>query len=434
MSRPSKPRFFKPTIIRKGANGPAQRRAVEVRIDRLSDEGRGLAFIDEKPLFIAGALPGERVSAHIVDERRDHADAELLAVLEPIPSRIEPRCPLFGRCGGCQLQMLDYDAQLAHKQQVLHRLFDRFAPQWEAPIRAAPWHYRHRARFAVGEEAGVPVVGFKGAGSHRVVAATACDILDERLQPLLLQLPAWLARLKQWRRIDEVVAVVDADGRIAIDWRGRGALPTTDRERLQQHCTDAGIATGSDSELRYALPSLDSHYRFTPGDFTQVNPAINEQLVARALAWLEPTPTSHVVDLFCGLGNFTLPLAKTSAQVTGIEGSATMVERARANATALGLQNVRFATADLFEASAIALQGHDRALLDPPRAGAKAICETLARTPDVRRIVCVSCNPQTLARDVAILVTGGFTVKRAALVDMFPQSGHCETILALARD
>ncbi len=434
MSRPSKPRFFKPAAAKKSANsGVQQQRTVEVTIERLSDEGRGIGFIDGKPLFIAGALPGEKVSARITDQRRDHADAQLLAVTVASNIRIEPRCSLFGRCGGCQLQMLDYTGQLHHKQQVLRRLLDRFNPQWETPIVADPWHYRHRARFAVGEEGGKPAIGFKGAASHRLVAATRCDIIDPRLQPLLQLLPAWLEQLKQWRRIEEIIAIVDADGRIAIDWQGKGALPAADRELLQRLCSENGVATGSDVALRYAMPASDSHFHFSPRDFTQVNPAINDQLAVHALTWLAPTPASRAIDLFCGLGNFTLPLAKRTAQVTGVEGSATMVERARLNAADLGLQNARFIAADLFEPDAVALQGYDLALLDPPRAGARALCESLKKARNLQRIVYVSCNPQTLARDVAILASGGFTVERAALVDMFPQSGHSEAIVLLSR-
>ncbi len=432
MSRPNKPRFFKPAAAKR-APSPQHPRELELAIGRLSDEGRGIGFENGKPVFVAGALPGERVRARIVDTRRDHSDAQLTALLQPSPRRIAPRCELFGRCGGCQLQMLDIEDQREHKQQVLQRLLDRFEPQWESPIVAEPWHYRHRARFAIGDDGGRPVVGFKGAASHRVVAVDRCDVLDPRLQPLLTYLPQWLATLAQWRRIDEVIALVDADGRIAIDWQGRRALPVADREMLRQCCTEAGIAVGSDIALRYAVPSVDSHFGFAPGDFTQVNPGINDQLVARVLAWLALMPTSHVVDLFCGLGNFALPLARTAAQVTGIEGSVAMVERARANAEALGLQQARFAVADLFEPAAVPLQGYDCALLDPPRAGAKVVCEALVRAPQLQRIVYVSCNPQTLARDVAILVSGGFSVERAALVDMFPQSGHTEAVVLLSR-
>jgi 23S rRNA (uracil1939-C5)-methyltransferase len=433
VSRPGKPRFFKPSAPRRVTGGAAKIGDLELSIGRLSDEGRGIAFVDGKPLFVAGALPGEQIRARIINERRDRFEAELLAVRTAALSRIEPRCPQFGRCGGCQLQMLDYEAQLAHKQQVLQRLLDRFAPRWEVPLRGDPWHYRHRARLAVGDDSGTPIVGFRGASSHRVVAATTCDILDRRLLPLLRQLPAWLSQLRQWRRIDEIIIAIDGDARIAIDWRSREPLPIADRERLHQICAEAGIAAGGDTALRYALPSTGSHFHFTLRDFTQVNPAVNDQLVARAIQWLQLESSSSVVDLFCGLGNFTLPLAKIAGQVTGVEVSEAMVARARREAETQGAENIRFIATDLFEPAAIALQSFDRALLDPPRAGARAICEALKSARDLCRIVYVSCNPQTLARDLAILVTGGFRVDRAALIDMFPQSGHIEAIVALAR-
>lgn len=428
MAKPVRPRFFKPATP-----AAAPRRELTLTIDRLSDEGRGIAFAEGKSFFVAGALPGETVRVRVQSEKKDYAQARLLAVEAAAPARIEPRCPRFGRCGGCQLQMLDYDGQLAHKQQVLTKLLAPFAPAWEPALTASPWHYRHRARLAVGEQNGAPVVGFREAASHRIVAVPRCEILDQRLLPLLPLLPDWLAGLKQWRRIEELLLVVDGEGRIALDWRARGgALPAADRAQLAARCEAAGIAAG-EVTLRYQLPSQQSGFQFTPRDFTQVNPAIDDQLVARALNWLQADAGSRVIDLFCGLGNFTLPLARRAGSVTGVEGSAAMVERARANALAQGFANVAFSAADLFEPDADLLRGFDRALLDPPRAGARALCDLLARAPRLQRIVYVSCNPQTLARDLSILKNGGFAVQRAALVDMFPQSGHCEAMVMLAR-
>jgi 23S rRNA (uracil1939-C5)-methyltransferase len=278
-----------------------------------------------------------------------------------------------------------------------------------------------------------PAVGFKSASSHRVVPVPACPILDRRLQPLLILLPQWLSQLKQWRRIDELTLAVDADDRIAIDWSAKSSLLTSDRETFSSLCRAANISFGDAAPLRYGVPSQATSFTFSAGDFTQVNPAINDRMVERALTWLAPTHESRVIDLFCGLGNFTLPLGKIARSVTGIEGSAGMVERARINAQESGAADIHFECADLFVPRADLLQGFDSALLDPPRAGARAVCELLANSRWIERVVYISCNPQTLARDIAVLAGGGFTVERAALVDMFPQTGHSEAMVCLRR-
>jgi 23S rRNA (uracil1939-C5)-methyltransferase len=388
-------------------------------------------------------LPGEQVRVRVVEEKRNILDAELIELMQPSPQRIDPGCVLFGRCGGCQLQMLNAPAQIAHKQSVLQRLLKPFANTiiWDDPITASPWSYRHRARLAVSDVNGQPYVGFKSANSHRVIAVPACPILDRRLQPLLEQLPGWLAQLPQWRRLEEVLIAVDADGQLALDWNTQRAFPKADAKQLQNLAQAAGVICGADAVLRYDVPSVQNSFEFSVRDFTQVNPAINNQLVARAIDWLAPTANDDIADLFCGLGNFTLPLARLSKWVIGYESSMVMVERARRAAAAGHCPNVEFQAKDLFGAHEPVPDSFDnpfdnrfdKVLLDPPRAGAKAVCEKLARANRLQRIVYVSCNPQTLVRDLEILVAGGFTVDRAALVDMFPQTGHCEAVVKLAR-
>jgi 23S rRNA (uracil1939-C5)-methyltransferase len=430
----SGPLFFKPERRK-----PAARVAAEqtLRIERLSAEGRGMAFVAGKPVFVAHALPGETVRARIETDRREYAEARLLEVLEAAPQRVPARCPLFGDCGGCQLQMLDYAGQVEHKQRTLQHLLAPFAPRtWDEPLLAGPWHYRHRARLAVSADAqGKPQLAFKSAGSHRSVAVRRCDIVDSRLQPLLEQVPQWLARLGKWRRIEEIVLVVDSAGKLALAYRAEAAFPAADRALLQQLAHAAGVGL-ADAELQYEIPGQQVKLDFRARDFTQVNPAINDRLAGRCIEWLQPEAGESVADFFCGLGNFSLPIARRGARVTGYEVGAEMVARAARNAAAAGIDGAAFEIADLFETSPAILAALPaamrKALLDPPRAGAKLLCEGLAKSR-LQTIVYVSCNPHTLVRDLQALAGGGFAVERAALVDMFPQTGHIEAMVLCRR-
>jgi 23S rRNA (uracil1939-C5)-methyltransferase len=305
----SGPLFFKPAKKPKAQR--AEARELVLQIDRLSSEGRGMAFIDrgkagQKPVFVAAALPGEVVRARSVEDKREYAVAELLDVVTASPLRQKPRCPLFDKCGGCQLQMLDYAQQVAHKQQTLQHLLTPFAPHWDEPLLAEPWQYRHRARLSVCADAqGKPQLGFKSANSHRIVAVDHCDIIDRRLLPLLEQIPQWLPQLSKWQRIKEIVLVVDAGGQLAFAYRAESAFPAADRALLQQLALAAGVLLADKNALLdYGLPSQNLHLSFHARDFTQVNPAVNDLLVRRALEWLQLVPTDNVADFFCGLGNF----------------------------------------------------------------------------------------------------------------------------------
>ena len=423
------PLFFKPARSNVKKTPQAE---VVVAIEKLTGEGRGMAFHDGKPLFIANTLPGETVRARITLDKREYAEAELSEIVESSQQRIEPLCDLFGRCGGCALQMLDYPAQLQHKSATLARLLQKHTENLNEPIVAAPWHYRHRARLAVGESSGKPVLGLKAANSHRVVAISACVILDTRLQSLLTEVPRMLATLENWQRIEEVSIAIDSLGRVAMNWRVRRALSASDENKLIELCEAENVICEKDAKLSYSVPSQNTAFSFSVADFTQVNPAINDRLVARAVQWLQPEKSESIADFFCGLGNFSLPLARLAGSVMGYEIDVKMVARAAANAE--GFVNLEFRAADLYAANTAIADTYTAALLDPPRAGAKALCELLGSTKTLRRIVYVSCNPQTLIRDLDILARGGFRVDRAALVDMFPQTGHIETIVLLTRD
>jgi 23S rRNA (uracil1939-C5)-methyltransferase len=329
--------------------------------------------------------------------------------------------------------MLDYAEQVEHKRRTLQHLLAPFAPRtWDEPLLAEPWHYRHRARLAVSADAqGKPQLAFKSAGSHRSVAVRHCDIVDSRLQPLLEQVPQWLARLSKWRRIEEIVLVVDSAGKLALAYRAETAFPAADRALLQQLAHAAGVGL-ADAALQYEIPGQQVTLDFRARDFTQVNPAINDQLVERCIEWLQPETGESVADFFCGLGNFSLPIARRGAAVTGFEASADMVGRAARNAAAAGIDGAAFEVADLFESIPALPAAMRKAVLDPPRAGAKLLCERLAQSR-LQAIVYVSCNPHTLVRDLQALTAGGFAVERAALVDMFPQTGHIEAMVLCRR-
>lgn len=431
------PRFFKPAI----KPHKVERRVIDVTIERLSDEGRGIAFNNGKAIFVPTVLPGEVARVRTLEQKRSAVEAELIELIEPAANRIAPRCKLFGRCGGCQLQMLDHADQLAHKQTMLAHLLAPFTKtkgfQWATALTAEPWHYRHRARLAVAAIDGQPAIGFKGNSSHQVISVDACPILDERLQPLLLAIPQWLAQLEQWRRLEEILIAVDADGRLAMAWNAQRAFPKADAEKLQALAQSANIHCAARDDvgapLVYRSAAVGGEFLYGIRDFTQVNPAINDLLSQCVIDWLQPTADDVIADFFSGLGNFTLPLARRAKAVTGFESSHAMVERATRYAMQLNCLNAQFQLLDLFEGADALVDQFDKVLLDPPRAGAKSTCERLEKFKRLRRIVYVSCNPQTLARDIEILVNGGFDVERAALVDMFPQTGHCESIVLLSR-
>lgn len=460
---PRRPRFFRPARAPGGsagrANGLSNHSGHTLEIERLSSEGRGIGFLPGEggasptPVFVAGALPGERVTVRVTRRTSQIAEAELLAVERTSMTRQLPACPLFARCGGCQLQMLSVDAQLAHKQQVLQQLLEPLGVSaWLAPLTAAPWRYRHRARFAVrAGPSGLPVIGYRAAASHQVVPVEACAVIDERLERLLPLLPGWLAELEHWQRIDELLLAVDATGRLAMSWRAAPKLSPRDGARLTELAGAAGVsidpvdllypvvrsAGGVDGRVGGRTASRADHEvglgcQFRLADFTQVNPAVNQLLVEQVCRWLEPVVGDLIADYFCGLGNFALALAAPGISVVGFESVPEMVVRAGDNAARLGLSTqVSFAATDLFCDARIPA-GLTKALLDPPRAGARALCERLAQS-NLERIVYVSCNPQTLVRDLRILGQGGYSIRQAALADMFPHTGHSEAVVMLSR-
>jgi 23S rRNA (uracil1939-C5)-methyltransferase len=430
--------------------------AREAVIESSSHDGRGVARIDGKATFVHGALPGERVRLRVVRHHRNFDEAEAEAVLEPSADRVEPACPRFGVCGGCSLQHVAPVAQIESKQQALLdalRHIGHLEPERVfAPIvGSSPWGYRRKARLGVkyvGKK-GKVLVGFRERSSSFVTDTERCPVLHPRVGEALAALAALIGSLDIRERVPQV-EVAMGDERCILVFRVLAPPSAGDAERLRSFGAAHGFVVylqegGLDSirpldppgvQLTYALPEFDVELEFRPGDFTQVNFEVNRSMVARAVELLRPQPQERVLDLFCGLGNFTLPLARRAAEVVGVEGEAGLVARARANALRNGIGNARFYTANLYaalDAEPWLRERFEAALLDPPRTGAVEVLPLLPRL-GVERLVYVSCYPGTLARDAAELVQRhGYRLVGAGAMDMFPHTAHVESIAVFQR-
>ena len=427
-------------------------REYEVDIERLSHEGRGVARFVGKAVFVADALPGERVVARVTRRHRRYDEAVTLTILRADPARVTPRCPHAAQCGGCALQHLDPRAQLQHKQRVLleHlRHQAQVVPAVVLPPTTGPlWGYRRRARLSVRvvPKKGGVLIGFREKSSHYVTDISHCAVLVPSVGERLPALRAMVDSLSIKEHIPQIEVAAD-DTVTLLLIRHLAPFSSEDLACLRAFETDTGlhlylqadnvansVPVGAPVSLRYRVGDL--RFAFEPGDFVQVNAEINYQLVAQALELLDPAADDRVLDLFCGLGNFTLPIAQRVAQVVGFEGATGLVARARANAHANHLCNVDFQQADLFSAAGVtrvAAQSFDKILLDPPRSGAELVLRALDLAA-TRRIVYVSCNPVTLARDAAILTRDrGWYLRAAGVIDMFPHTAHVESIAVFER-
>ncbi len=414
----------------------------------LSHEGQGITrAASGKVVFIHGALPGERVRYRLTRARKDHDEAEISAIEQASPDRVEPRCAYFGVCGGCSLQHLAPQAQIALKQkQMLDALMriGKLQPQEVVPPLTGPvWGYRRRARLSVRHvpKKGGVLVGFRERESPFVATMDSCEVLDPRVGHKLRA----LARLIESLSIRDAIPQIEiaAVERVVALLRVMRAPDDADREKLRAFAREHGLEIwlqphGNDSAaplepdarpLSYPMPG-GLQLQFTPTDFIQINAAVNDATVRQAIEWLAPKKGDRVLELFCGLGNFSLPLAKTGAQVTAVEGEVGLIERARENARSNGLP-VAFHRGDLFKPDINQpwMQAkYDLALLDPPRLGAAEILPHLAAKKP-RRIVYVSCHPGTLARDAGTLVhQHGYRLTRAGVMDMFPHTTHIESM------
>jgi len=431
-----------------------------VTIGSLDQEGRGIARIDGKAVFVEGALPGETVAITTLKRKPTYEVARADAVLKPSSARVAPRCPHFGVCGGCSLQHFDAGAQVAAKQRTLEDALwhiGRVRPaQLLPPIHGPAWAYRHRARLSVRNvpKKGGVLIGFHERKSSYVADMTSCAILPRRISDALLPLRQLVGALTVRDRLPQIeLAVGDGAGaahvlvlRIleplaASDEAALAAF--ADAHGVRFHLQSGGPGTVTplrtpEPQLSYGLPEFDLVFPYSPTDFTQVNPAINRVLVRRALALLDPRPGERIADFFCGMGNFTLPIARRGAAVVGIDGSAALARRAGENAAANGLAALpSFRVSNLFEATPEGIEALgplDKMLVDPPREGAIALVKALPGDGPPRRIVYVSCSPATLARDAAVLVHGhGYGLAAAGVVNMFPHTAHVESIAVFER-
>jgi 23S rRNA (uracil1939-C5)-methyltransferase len=429
--------------------------AEEARISDLSHEGHGVARLDGKAVFVADALPGERVQLRRVRRHRNFDEAVLESVLEASPDRVEAPCPHYGTCGGCALQHLAPAAQLAFKQgQLLENLARLGAVEPERvlpPLTGPVWNYRRRARLGIKHvsQKGRVLVGFRERAARYVADLHECRILVPPLDRLMDPLSELVAGLEIYGRMPQA-ELAAADNGCAVVLRVLDPPSPTDLERLQrferaqgvriylQPGGPASVAPLTDGQLplRYSLPDFELAIEFAPTDFIQVNGALNATMVARALEELDPQPDEQVLDLYCGLGNFSLPLARRAGQVTGVEGEATLVARASDNARRAGLGNVNFVTADLASSGyedPWAERTYTRVLLDPPRAGAREVLPVVGRC-GAERVVYISCHPGSLARDAGLLVREhGFRLVAAGVMDMFPHTTHVEAMAVFER-
>jgi 23S rRNA (uracil1939-C5)-methyltransferase len=421
-------------------------------IESLDHEGRGVAHVEGKTIFIEGALPGETVEYSTFKKKPSYEQATATKILKPSFMRVAPRCPNFGLCGGCSMQHLEAGAQVAAKQRVLEdnlwHIGKVRAEEILPAIYGPAWGYRHRARLSVKyvQKKERVLVGFHEKRSSFIADMAHCEVLPPRISALLLPLRELVEQLSIRERMPQVEVALgeDVDAlvlRILDPLNGQDEAllrAFADWHRVQFFLQPKGPETVypfyplDAPDLNYALPDFGIVMPYRPTEFTQVNPAINRVLVRRAVGLLAPKPNERIADLFCGLGNFSLPIARRGADVVGVEGSAALVRRAQANADFNGLSaRARFVEANLFEVDATSLKklGHfDKMLIDPPRDGAVEVIKALTEDGP-RRIVYVSCSPATLARDAEVLVHAkGYALRAAGVVNMFPHTAHVESI------
>ena len=437
-----------------------------VDVERLDQEGRGVARRDGKVVFIQGALPGENVTYERLRNKTSFEVGRVTAVHRESVQRVKPACPAFGHgpgsCGGCAMQHLEARAQVAYKEKVLlDTLWHIGNVRPESiipPIYGPTWHYRHRARLTVRDvpKKGGVLVGFHEKASSYVCDMKSCKILPKHVSDMLVPMRELVSELSIRQRMPQIEVAVGGDGRTALVFRTLETPTPEDMEKLlafgdkygadiwlQPKGPESAHAVRPEAEhaLGLYLSEFNVRIGFKPTDFTQVNHALNETMVSRAVRLLGVEPHHHVADFFCGLGNFTLPLARKAKTVIGIEGSEGLVARARQGAADNGLkEKTSFTARNLFtwcEADWDDLRARygtiDRVLIDPPREGALALARTLAATDHrPERVVYVSCNPATLARDCAILHhEGGWHIRAAGIMNMFPHTGHVESIAVL---
>lgn len=427
-------------------------------IKSFSHDGRGIAAIDGKTTFIFGALPGETVEFTYTACHSKFDEGKVVNVITPAPERVTPNCQHFGVCGGCSLQHIASTTQIKHKQTMLLEQLKHFGnivpKEILSPLTSDVWGYRHKARLGVRyvTKKATVLVGFREQNSNFLAQLERCEVLDPRVGNLIMPLREFIASLDAFNSISQIEVAI-TQTQVGLVFRHLEPLNSSDLEQLKTFGAEHGLwlylqPAGPNSVtklypddkqlfLHYSLPEFNLIYQFHPLDFTQVNPTINQKMVALALELLDVQPSDTVLDLFCGLGNFTLPIAQRAKHVVGVEGSDVMVERASMNAQTNHITNVEFYAANLMGDCSThpwTTQSFTKILLDPPRSGALDILPLVAAM-NAQTIVYVSCNPATLARDAGELVNRyGYTLQKAGVMDMFPHTEHVESIALFCKD
>lgn len=420
-------------------------------IETLSHDGRGIARRDGKTTFIDNALPGEEVMFKFTYMRRKFDEGKAVEIVTASPDRVTPPCEHSNLCGGCSLQHMSPAVQVSRKEAVLREQLQHFGglepEEWLPPLTGPVMGYRSKARLGVKyvEAKGETLVGFREKRNSFIAQLRTCEVLIPDVGHRLSELRTLMHSLESRSRIPQI-ELAAGDDDVALIIRHLDPLPETDQQALVGFCQNLGwhcyLQPGNEStvhrvwpedgeqRLYYSHPSAGVELAFHPTDFTQVNAEINRKMVPLALDLLDISPEHTVLDLFCGLGNFTIPAAKRAGKVVGVEVSQAMVERGYENARRNGLENLEFHAWDLSQdisGQAWARQAYDRILIDPPRTGALEMVKLMPRL-GASRIVYVSCNPATLARDAGELMALGYRLKAAGVMDMFPHTTHVESI------
>lgn len=426
-------------------------------VESLDQEGRGVAHVEGKTIFIDGALPHEKVTFRSHRIKPSYEVANVIEVLKQSNQRVTPKCKHFGLCGGCKLQHLDFAAQVANKQRLLESdlwHIGKVKPEnMLPPIYGPTWGYRHKARLSVKyvEKKQRVLVGFNEKATRYVADMNSCEVLVPEVSALIEPLQQLIVQLSIRDKLPQIeLAVgeaVENELVIVLILRIMASLTAEDEALLKSFADEYAVqiwtqTKGPDTikpfyplhgeQLKYSLPEFDLTYPFKPNEFTQVNPQINQVMIRRAMQLLNPQAGEKIADFFCGIGNFTLPIARSGAQVLGLEGLANLVDRANESAALNQISNTEFGVADLFKMTEEALTGlghFDKWLVDPPRDGAFELIKSLGDSNSPQRIVYVSCNPATLARDAGVLVNEkGYILKAAGVINMFPHTSHVESI------
>ncbi len=422
---------------------PQQQKHQVVMIEKLDHQGAGIAYFNNKPMFVEGALPQEQVLVQPIEEKSKFSRGKLIAIQKASAQRIEPFCPHYHHCGGCNLQHLDHDDQIAHKAHSLQNLMKKFSDEeitLSEPIRSQSQGYRRRARISVFFDSKKQQLqfGFRQKASKHIANVTDCPVLEPSLNLLLPEIKSLLLQFDHPRAIGHVEVVFDGNRR-AVLLRHTESLTEQERDLLLAFASNQQVTVywlDNDGELHclagQPLQCVETGNKidFLPTDFIQVNQAVNQAMVKQAVEWLAITKTDRILDLFCGLGNFSLALAQQAQSVVGVEGIQAMVDRARSNAQINQLDNLEFYQADLEQdltQAPWAKKAFDKILLDPARAGASGIIDKVAEL-GASTVVYVSCNPTTLARDSHSLQNQGYQLKRLAMMDMFPHTSHLESM------